>query len=713
MKKPIRHSAQRAFLRTCAVALSLTSLLCGTASENLVLALTTPPMSYAMADPEPEYGNATVCVTDANIRNAPGTSGTTVICALYRNTRVNCVEVVTLPSDPSNYLTWCKIEFLDSAGQVVTGYIVDSFLFKDADYTPDDAFEQEIANFPESYKLNLRVLHSRHPSWHFVPINIDQNFSDVVDAESRIGFSLIENSVNDSWKSVEPEAYNWETGEFVVYDGSNWVNASRGVVSYYMDPRNMLTDQYIFQFLELSYDPEHQKQEDVQVLLRGTFMESATIANGDNSGQIGYAEAFVQAAVTSGANPVFLAAKVLQEVSGNGSGSTSGNYYSEKYKKEYKDLYNFYNIGASSDQDPVAKGLAFARDGKTDSKGVPDTEYNNKLMLPWNTQYRSIVGGSIFIANAYIGQGQNTCYLMRFNVKPKDESQFGKHQYMTNIAGACSEGAKMHKAYESAGILDQNLYFSIPIYMNMPANPSAMPAANGNPNAYLKSLSVSNQVLTPSFDTVNCTEYSLVVPSSCTSVHIDAVPASPNAKVSGGGDIPLGEGVNSIAIVVTAQNGATRQYTLNIARNSDTFENYFTTDLAHSENFFGGVEPDTTVADLKARFTLADGCTMNYTNMNAQPKQDTDKVTSGDLIQILNAEGAPVYIAAIFIRGDANCDGKISAADLTLIARYILQEGTLNGAGTMGADANKDGKITAADLTLISKHILQEMTISQ
>ena len=79
----------------------------------------------------------------------------------------------------------------------------------------------------------------------------------------------------------------------------------------------------------------------------------------------------------------------------------------------------------------------------------------------------------------------------------------------------------------------------------------------------------------------------------------------------------------------------------------------------------------------------------------------------------MDAEGKKVYICALFVRGDANCDGKISAADLTLICRYILGEGNINEAGKHAADSNKDGKISAADLTRICKHVLGEVTIEQ
>ena len=145
----------------------------------------------------------------------------------------------------------------------------------------------------------------------------------------------------------------------------------------------------------------------------------------------------------------------------------------------------------------------------------------------------------------------------------------------------------------------------------------------------------------------------------------------------------------------------------------EAFENYFTTTLANQENFFGGIEPGTTVGEAKAMFQLAEGYKITQTNQNGQVRADSVKVCTGDLIVITDPEGKTVYLGALFIRGDSNCDGKISAADLTLIKRYILDEGTLTDAALHAADANKDGKVTAGDLTMIKRHILQESTIEQ
>lgn len=698
MLRKIKNTSKRAIARAFAAAFSCVFLLGGI-----------PASTYKRAADAPM---GTIIVDSANVRNNPGTVNTTVIDVVRNGTRVTLGDVVTISGDPSGSNVWCKITYKRSSdGASITGYVVDSFISKDADINSDPTFETEIASFPESYKTYLRALHKAHPSWHFRPVNALKDFNTTVSVQTRLGVSLIENSVNDAWKSTEPGAYDWNTGTFTPYDGQNWVNASKAVVMYYLDPRNMLTEDGVFQFLDLSYDAKYQTIDSVKGMLNGTFMGNRQITDWDGN-QISYEQAFMISAEKTGANPVFLAAKVLQEVSANGSNSTSGNYYSSYYHRQYTNLYNYFNIGASSDSDPVAKGLAFARDGYKNADGSINAAKNEEYYLPWCTPYRAIRGGSKWVANAYLSIGQNSIYLMKFNVIPKDSSQYGTHQYMTNIRGGASEGKKMYNAYSKAGILNTELTFAIPVYSGLPEQACLLPRESGNPNCYLKELSIDGYVLTPVFDPAT-TEYSLVVPASCATVHVYAVPASDKAKVSGTGDITLGSGVSTIKINCKAENGSSKVYTLDIARNTDSSESYFTCSIAAEGNFFGGVEPGTTVGAVKAMFTLADGYTLTYVNMNGQTKDDSTAVCSGDLVEIMDASGKKVYIGALFIRGDANCDGKISAADLTLICRYILGESSLSEAGKHAADGNKDGKISAADLTRICKHILQESTIVQ
>jgi len=526
---------------------------------------------------------------------------------------------------------------------------------------------------------------------------VDFDYNTLVDLESIVGVSLISNSVNDSWKSTEPGAYNWYTDEFVVYDGSSWVNANKEVVRYYVDPRNYLNENACFAFLNLAYDASTQNADSVTAILRGSFMEGKTIIN-INDQSVSYVDAFMDAANASHANPLFLATKVLQEVSASGSGSTSGTY------SALPGYYNFYNIGAYSSSDPIAKALQFAKNGTSDAAR------NQTLLFPWFTPYRAVVGGGIYIADQYINKGQNTIYSMKFNVYPNDSTQFAKHQYMTNIQGVTSEATRMRKAYANAGILDTALSFSIPVYQNM-AETTSLPTMTGSPNQVLASITVEGYNLTPSFDFLNVKDYSLVVPSDVTSVRISATTVNRNATVSGVGDIVLHDGMNDIPLVVTAQNGATNIYTIHIAKEAVAVNPYISSSLAIQGVGISGVGPGSTAAQVISVISVADGYSLQYLCADGTVKDGAAISVTGDLVQVINASGEVVYTGIIVVRGDLNGDGKISSSDLTMIARYITLQGSLSQAALLSGDVNKDGKISSADLTYMARHITKQTTI--
>lgn len=56
--------------------------------------------------------------------------------------------------------------------------------------------------------------------------------------------------------------------------------------------------------------------------------------------------------------------------------------------------------------------------------------------------------------------------------------------------------------------------------------------------------------------------------------------------------------------------------------------------------------------------------------------------------------------------GDANCDGKVSTADLLLIKKYLLGISELEGQGYINADLNQDGSVKTSDLINLKKTLL-------
>ena len=106
--------------------------------------------------------------------------------------------------------------------------------------------------------------------------------------------------------------------------------------------------------------------------------------------------------------------------------------------------------------------------------------------------------------------------------------------------------------------------FRIPVYENMPAKPVAL-VDNGNPNNWLSALTVEGYTLTPAF-TPETTEYSLIVPNDVQQVSVYASMVSSKASYSGAGVYSLKQGENTVQVIVTAENGSVRTYTVNIVR---------------------------------------------------------------------------------------------------------------------------------------------------
>lgn len=500
-------------------------------------------------------------------------------------------EVVVFAASSSDLGTFYKVSFWHN-GILKTGYVQAEYIFIDpADsggstspapevppaapteapspiVTPDPDlsdmdFEQRLRaeGFPESYIEPLMQLHSQYPNWIFKAYHTGLDWVTAIQNESIPGKNLIPNSKGIEWKSLESGAYNWDKDSFVVYDGSTWVTASRAAIEYYMDPRNFLTLNGIFQFELLKFQEDYQTLEGIENILKGTPLYNTSYEYKDENGKkrtISYAETFMEAAKYSGVSPYHLASRVKQEVvtgSDSLSGSASGKY------PGYEGLYNFYNIGASDSAGggAIANGLKFAQSGRGNATLIAN------CLIPWTDPYRAIVGGAYYIGNQYISRGQDTIYLQKFNVTPISTYS---HQYMSNVEAPYAEGKKMLSAY--SGIMDSPIVFSIPVYLNMPDKPAPMPVTMYNPNNRMKSLVVYDAAgnklnITPTFSQTE-TNYGLVVPNSVDMVKIKATTVSSKATLIGGGDVVLATGNNEILLQVVAENGDIATYRLIIVR---------------------------------------------------------------------------------------------------------------------------------------------------
>ena len=403
----------------------------------------------------------------------------------------------------------------------------------------DADFEEQIKEFPDDYKAQLRALHEKYPNWQFEAVKTGLEWSDVVKNESKVGRNLVAKTSIASWKSTEPQAYNWASNTWYGFDGGSWAAASTELIQYYLDPRNFLDDSGIFQFETLEFK-DYQNVDGVKNALAGTFMA------GDYSDTDGetrsYASTFFEAGQNYGINPYHLASRAVQEQGVLGrSQSIAGNV------SGLENLFNYFNIGAFA-----ANGNSATINGLYYAAGA-DENY----LRPWNSRYKSINGSAKYIADKYVSVGQNTLYFQKFNVVNSKNGIYS-HQYMSNIVAASYESARLKKAYSD---LNTKLIFRIPVYNNMPSAKCVKPTSDSNPNTYLSKLWVDGYSFTTEFSSVNSTYY-LTVGSDVESVNIGAEAVSSSSSVGGTGTYTLNSGENRVQVVCKAQNGATKGYTI-------------------------------------------------------------------------------------------------------------------------------------------------------
>lgn len=293
----------------------------------------------------------------------------------------------------------------------------------------------DVEQFPSSYQADLAKLKAAHPNWTFVPMNTKLDFGTAVSAEMGVK-SLIQNTTSNAAKGWVGEACPTTAG---------WYYATRDALSYHMDPRNFLTETYIFQFEQLTFNSSYHTVDAIQSFLNSTFMKGALP---DDDKKRTYAQAFYEIGQARKLSPIHLASRVYQEQGQGNSGLISGTY------PGYEGYYNYFNVKANggTTAEVIKNGLAHAKS------------------MGWNTRYKSLEGGAATIGNNYILKSQDTIYLEKFNVASNSPYGLYEHQYMQNIQAPSTEAASSKKMYSGAGSLDSAFVFKIPVYGNMPSS---------------------------------------------------------------------------------------------------------------------------------------------------------------------------------------------------------------------------------------------------
>lgn len=582
-----------------------------------------------------------------NVRSGPGTQYG-IVGKLKNGDTVTILETSG---------SWYKI----SAGSL-TGYVSAAYIHIHAQYDSDQDFEAYLTaqGFPESYKPALRQLHAQYPRWVFKARHLTMTWAEALQGESPVGLNTIQSP--EAWKSMEYGAYNWDTKAYVSFDSGGWCAAAPAVIAYYMDPRNFLDGTYIFQFEELSYSAD-QTVEGIKAILPAELHERAS--------------QLLQAAKETGVSAYFLATKIVQEgtvKNGLALGKVPG----------YEGYYNFFDIGA------------YAADGKSAVENGAIYAKNHG----WSDPYKCMVDSANMLGNNYIKRGQDTPYFQKFNVTNAASGLY-RHQYMTNVVGAASEG----KIRGRTAVRDAGLVFSVPVYREMPAASAAYPPRNGNNNNLLDDIAVSGCTLTPTFDRYTMA-YALQVGSAVESVQVSAKLNNSNAKLTGGGTVRLNHGENRIELTVTATSGATRTYTVIITREgSSSGQKPAITGKTYTVGTtITKVEPGTGVSAFLNALAVQNGTAAVYTAAGAE--KPTGIVATGDIVRLYSGTAVTASYPVV-IYGDVNGDGRVAPVDALRIQKHIIGLTNLSGMQLLAADTNRDGRVQPVDALRVLKYCIE------
>lgn len=639
------------------------------------------------------------------IRKDAGTSYGTVTTLKYNtevivtNTKKTSDSSTGCPSGNWYYITSGSIK-----GYACTSYVnvVDNKEVSSSEIAnmTDAQFEDYLTaeGFPKSYFSKLKALHKAHPNWVFKGVKSKYTWANALSQENANGRSLYQ--VNSSgvknglqgYLNTDSAYYNYSTDKFVAKDGSTWFQASSQTIAYYMDPRNFLTESGIFMFEDLTYYKSYQTSELIKKILYTDFYKD-------------FIAHYMEAAEKHNVSPVYLSALSRQEVGLNSSTATSGKA-GEYNGVNYDGYYNFYNIGASSGKNPVYNGLAYAKEAG------------------WNTQQKAIVGGAEWIVNGYISKGQYTRYFQKWNTSPTTTTGIW-HQYMTDIHALVGPSSTTAASYKSMGITNEALVFSIPIYDGIPTSTSLPPT--GNPNNWLKDIKVDDKTIPNFKDSV--TIYDLgTVPYTTTIMGVSTTTVNTNASVEGDGKINLSVGKNTIKLLVTAQNGAERTYTLTITReeNPNKEEETEKEEEKVEEISISNILTNLSIKNNSSNIygfklgTSATTLSQNILKQNSNSivkitdknnKEKTSSLATGDKVTITSNKETKTY--QIVIYGDVDGDGSINAKDLLIIRKYLLNEKSISGVYLEAAKLNRGTTVSAKDLLILRKYLLGTKEISQ
>lgn len=163
----------------------------------------------------------------------------------------------------------------------------------------------------------------------------------------------------------------------------------------------------------------------------------------------------------------------------------------------------------------------------------------------YDTSKLTLISGTLNAAPVFSGKEKSATYTFKFKAK---------------ASGSATVSFVINEALDWDG---NNLSMNKTTSKTISIITQAELEASYSKNNYLSSLSVDGYEISPSFNK-NTLEYSLTLENDIRSINISGTKDDSKSSVTGLGEHTLVEGINKIDIIVTAQNGSTRTYILNV-----------------------------------------------------------------------------------------------------------------------------------------------------
>lgn len=598
-----------------------------------------------------------------------------------------------------------------------TGYVCSKFVVtKDEITSKDETYEQTLKSlgFPDSYTPYLVKLHQEHPTWTFKPLITNLYWNQVLDGfDGKTALLYLGKTSGE----ISPAYKNYKyylTSRVDNIDGVNWYPVKSSIVAFYLDPRNFLTEKFVFMFESLRYDYGESSKEvlDINSPTAQKYLNTiSSVLNGSYLNIDEYKRYFIEAGFIHNVSPVHLTTRSKGEGAANEKyTAVSGNNPDLYGNFNINGLYNYYNIsaylGAFKPTDiynsPVKNGLLYACG--------PACGYGTSYGRPWDTREKAIKGGAEFISNRYIGKGQFTRYLQRYNVNPFGQNALYTNAYQTNVIAACSDSADAYTSYKEMNLLEEPYLFEIPVFLNMP-DVVSLPNIASTVNT-IESITINGKKIT-SFDK-DILEFTVYVNVNDKEYDIATVLTDNTSKIEGTGKISFEEQSKTQELKVTAENGDVRIYKMTMVKVNDTTtveEIISNLSVKVTGNIMHGISPGTLGSTLVTSINkFSPGTTVVLNEIDGNAASISGILKTGQTIKLTTPAGETKSFI-ISVIGDTSGDGEVTILDLLRVQKHLLGSSKLTDYNLVAGDTNADGEVTILDLLRIQKYILKTINL--